>query len=70
MDLSEKNEFLNRLDKFDYVSELEETELNAIVGGAVGATPEVTYVSPAYADELAQLAAALNVDMKTLLSQS
>ncbi|MGL5927052.1 hypothetical protein [Chroococcidiopsis sp.] len=69
MDLSEKNEFLNRLDKFDYLSELEETELNAIVGGAVSATPEVTYVSPAYADELAQLAAALDVDIKTLLLQ-
>ncbi|AFY86035.1 MAG: hypothetical protein CLLPBCKN_002657 [Chroococcidiopsis cubana SAG 39.79] len=69
MNLSEKNEFLNRLDKFDYLSELEETELNAIVGGAVGATSEVTYVSPAYADELVQLAAALDVDVETLLLQ-
>ena len=67
MNLSEKNEFLDRLDKFDYLTELEETELNAIVGGAGSAAPDVTYVSPAYADELAQLAAALNVDIKTLL---
>jgi hypothetical protein len=69
MNLSEKNEFLNQLGKLDYLTELEETELNAIVGGAGSATPELTYVSPAYADELAQLAVALNVDMKTLLSQ-
>ncbi|NHC33553.1 hypothetical protein [Scytonema millei] len=69
MNLSEKNEFLNRLDKFDYLSELEETDLNAIVGGVGSATPELTYVSPAYADELTRLAAALDVDIKTLLLQ-
>lgn len=67
MNLSEKNEFLNRLDKFDYLAEIEEIQLNAIVGGAGSATSEVTYVSPAYVDEVAQLAVALDVDIETLL---
>jgi hypothetical protein len=70
MNLSEKNEFLNQLDKIDYLAELEESELNAIVGGAGSPTSEITYISPAHADELAHLAAALNVDLKTLLLQS
>jgi hypothetical protein len=69
MNLSEKNEFLNRLDRIDYLAELEETELNAIVGGAGSAAPELTYVAPAYVDELTQLAALLNVDVETLLSR-
>jgi len=69
MNLSEKNKFLNQLDKIAYLAELEETELNAIVGGAGSAIPEVTYVSPAYIDELTQLAALLNVDVETLLLQ-
>ena len=68
MNLSEKNEFLKKLDKLDYLAEIEESELNAIVGGAGSAVPELTYVSPAYVDELSQLAAILN-EVEILRSQ-
>jgi hypothetical protein len=69
MNLSEKNEFLARLEQIDYLTELQETELNGIVGGVGSAAPELTYVSPAYVDELSQLAMALNVDVEMLRSQ-
>lgn len=61
MNLSEKNEFLNRLDKFAYLAEMEDTELNAIVGGAVSAAPEeIIYISPTYVDELTRRSIELN----------
>jgi hypothetical protein len=67
MNLSEKNDFLKQLDKFDYLTQLEETELNAIVGGAGNAVQELTYVSPTYVDELTL--AALSADVEMLRSQ-
>lgn len=67
MNLSEKNAYLDRLESIDYLTELDEPASNAIVGGAVSATPDISYISPARTDELVKLAVALNVDIKMLL---